>query len=130
MGKIVIFEGYWSRSDVLNYPNSLFVFGDNDAGIGKGGQAIIRGLTNIIGIPTKKYPSNHLSSFYTDLEYNENKIKITNAINRIIERSSAYKYVVLPEDGFGTGLAQLPTRAPKTYQFLVDSVETLKKLIN
>ena len=127
--KIIIFDGFWKVSDVEKYPNALFIYGDNDAGIGKKGQAVIRGLPNTAGIPTKKYPSNHPKSFYTDEEYLINKQRIRNAINNIIERSMDYKYVVLPEDGFGTGLAKLPTMASKTYQFLVKEIEKLKTLI-
>ena len=129
MSKIIIFNGYWSIADVKKYKNALFVYGDNDAGLGKRGQAIIRGLSNTIGIPTKKYPSNNNKSFYNDGEFDENIIKIKNAINNIIKESIKYKYVVFPEDGFGTGLARLPTKAPKTYQFLVESIEDLKKLM-
>ena len=127
--KIVIFKGYWTISDVKKNSNALFVYGDNDVHIGKGGQAIIRDLPNTIGIPTKKYPSNKPSSFYTDSEYISNIVRITDAINKIIDRSIKYKYVVLPEDGFGTGLAQLPTKAPRTFAFLVNAIEDLKKII-
>lgn len=127
--KIVIFDGYWSILDVKRYPHALFVFGDNNVGLGAGGQAIIRGLPNAIGIPTKKYPSDHPNSFYTDAEYADNTKRITAAINKIITLSSSYKYVVLPQDGFGTGLAQLPTKAPKTYAFLVAAVEKMKTII-
>lgn len=127
--KIVIFKGYWSVADVKRYPHALFIFGDNNVGLSKGGQAIIRGLPNAIGIPTKKYPSDHPNSFYTDSEYSDNVKRITTAINKIIALAPSYKYVVLPEDGLGTGLAQLPTKAPKTYAFLLSAIEKLKSII-
>jgi hypothetical protein len=127
--KIIIFKGYWTINDVKRYPHALFVYGDNNAKIGKGGQAIIRDLSNTIGIPTKKYPSNRYESFYTDSEYQDNINHISNAINNIITLSKHYKYVVLPEDGFGTGFADLPNKAPKTYAFLVNAVNKLKKKI-
>lgn len=127
--KIKIFNGYWTVADVKKHTNALFVYGDNDIHRGKGGQAIIRDLPNTVGIPTKKYPSNHPSSFYTDQEYVKNLIKISNAINNIIDKSINYKYVVLPEDGFGTGLAQLPTKAPKTFSFLVEAIDNLKQIL-
>jgi len=125
----LIFNGYWTISDVKNHPNWLFVFGDNNVGKGKGGQAIIRDLSNTIGIPTKKFPSNHSSSFYTDYNYDDNTKRISVAINKIINLSKHYDQVVLPEDGFGTGLAKLPSKAPKTYDFLINSIEQMKKLI-
>jgi hypothetical protein len=127
--KIIIFEGFWTITDVINHPNWLFVFGDNDVGLGKGGQAIIRGLSNTIGIPTKKYPSNHPLSFYTDKEYIQNTNKISHAIDKLIDKSKNYNRVVLPKDGFGTGLADLPNRAPKTYDYLVEAIEKLKNII-
>ncbi|AUL79482.3 hypothetical protein QJ857_gp0677 [Tupanvirus soda lake] len=127
--KIVIFDGYWTVADVKKFPNALFVYGDNNVQKGKGGQAIIRDLPNTIGIPTKKYPSNHPTSFYTDYEFDDNIKRINNAINAIIQKAETYKYVVLPRDGFGTGLAQLPTKAPQTYSYLVKAIEQLKKQI-
>lgn len=33
--------------------------------------------------------------------------------------------VVIPEDGLGTGLAQLPQRAPKTYGYLRRALDAL-----
>lgn len=129
ISKIIIFKGYWSIEDVKKYPHALFVYGDNNIGQGRGGQAIIRDLPNTIGIPTKKYPSNHPNAFYNDNEYNDNTNRINNAIKTISEKSLNYKYVVFPEDGFGTGLAQLPTKAPKTNAFLVDKINQLKNLI-
>lgn len=127
--KIIIFKGWWSREDVTNYPHALFVYGDNNVRKGVGGQAIIRNLPNTIGIPTKKYPSNNPNSFYSDREYLDNKRRIDSAIKSIISLSANYKYVVLPEDGFGTGLAELPTRAPRTYEYLLKSIEYLKETI-
>jgi len=127
--KIVIFDGFWTIEDVNRYPHALFVYGDNDVGFGKGGQAIIRGLKNTVGIPTKKYPTNDSTSFYTDNEYKLNIQKINYAIDKIKRMSKSYKYVVLPKDGFGTGLAHLPQCAPKTYAYLVSAVDNLKELI-
>lgn len=129
MNKIIIFDRFWNRNDVLKNPNYLFVFGDNDAQIGIGGQAIIRGLPNTIGIPTKKYPTNHFKSFYTDNEYETNVTHINQAINNIITESIKYTHIVLPNTGFGTGLAQLPKRAPLTYQYLLKAVEALKNAL-
>ena len=127
--KIIIFDGYWKISDVKANPHWLFVYGDNNVRIGKGGQAIIRDLPNTIGIPTKKYPSNHPNSFYSDDDYIENIARITIAIENIIIESKNYKNVVLPADGFGTGFAQLPIKAPKTYKYLVAAIENLKNII-
>ncbi|BCS83105.1 hypothetical protein QLL95_gp1018 [Cotonvirus japonicus] len=127
--KIIIFKGFWNVEDVEINPKALFLYGDNNVKIGKGGQAIIRDLPNTFGIPTKKYPSNHSSSFYTDKEFQQNAENITNAINSIIMLSNKYDYVVLPENGFGTGLSELPQRAPKTYKYLSDQIKNLINII-
>lgn len=126
MTKIKIFKGFWTVKDVRKRPNYLFIFGDNDVKKGKGGQAVIRSEPNVAGIPTDKKPGKHPDSYYTDDEYDLNKKKIMNAINYIIELSAEYEAVVLPEAGFGTGLADLPNKAPKTYKFLLKAVKYLK----
>jgi len=52
-----------------NHPDSYFIFGDNTAKFGRGGAAILRDHPQAIGFITKKYPSNHDSSFYKPDEY-------------------------------------------------------------
>lgn len=129
-GKVTIFKGYWTEEGVESTPNSLYVFGDNNVGIGKGGQAIIRDLPNTIGIPTKKYPSCNKSSYYNDAEIADNIVHIDKAIQSILKRSKDYKEIVFPADGLGTGLSELPRRAPKTFAYLVDAVEKLKSQLD
>ncbi|RYX99933.1 MAG: hypothetical protein EOO35_00905, partial [Cyanobacteriota bacterium] len=75
--------------------NSLFIFGDNDVKKGRGGQAIIRHLSNTAGIPTKKYPSYSQSAYYTDSEFSLNKEKIDAAIKMIIKMSKDYSIVYI-----------------------------------
>jgi hypothetical protein len=100
-------------------PDSLFIFGDNLIKRGTGGQAAIRYCSNAYGIPTKKLPSNNSDAFFTDSEYEKNIGHINSAINNI---PASYNSIVFPEDGLGTGLAQLPTKAPKTYAYLVNTL--------
>jgi len=104
---------------VKNNPECLFIFGDNLLGVGKGGQAIIRDEPNSYGIPTKKEPSLSNKAFFNDNEFEQNVSFIDNAINSM---PSSYKVIVFPEDGLGTGLADLPARAPKTYAYLVETI--------
>lgn len=128
--KIVIFNGFWTVDDVKNNRHCLFVYGDNDAKIGRGGQAIIRDEKNTIGIPTKKYPARQVYSYYTDTELETNKFKIDSAILNIIQNSKGYQYIVLPSERFGSGLSELPTRAPMTYKYLQMRVSQLEKYYN
>lgn len=110
----------WSVESVTKDSSTLYLFGDNNVGRGKGGQAIIRGLPNAIGIPTKKNPGYKSEHYYTDLELKENIEKISSAIKKVQEKivNDGYKCVALPKNGFGTGLANLLVKAPKTYEQL------------
>ena len=118
--EVCIFNGFWTINDVREYSDYLFIFGDNDVKKGKRGQAIIRDEPNVAGIPTKKFPSNMSSSFYNDIEYQKNIIKIDKAIENILLRvkNEGYKGIILPKDGLGTGLAKLNIYAPKTFEYL------------
>ncbi len=120
--KICIFGRFWNINDCKASPKSLFVFGDNDIRKGCGGQAVVRYCPNTIGIPTKKYPSNASESFYTDGEYELNCQKITDAIESIIRESEKYDEIMFPADGFGTGLASLTSKAPRTLKFMNDMI--------
>jgi len=121
--KLAIFNGFWTVEECKESPKSLFVFGDNDDKKGAGGQAIIRYCKNSIGIPTKKHPNNNVSSFYTDDTYYDNCFKIYFAISKLIIASTKFDEIVFPEDGFGTGLAKLPEKAPKTLAYLDKMIE-------
>ena len=123
---VIVYKKFWTIKIVRNNPNCLFVFGDNDIEYGKGGQAIIRDEPNTMGIPTKKYPDNKESSFYSDSEYDKNKLKINKALKKILKKLKNYECIVIPNNGFGTGLSQLPIKAPKTLEYLN---KKLKKII-
>ncbi|KAF2073552.1 hypothetical protein CYY_005137 [Polysphondylium violaceum] len=118
ISKLVIYKGNWTAKIVQSTPKSLYIFGDNDKKIGRKGQACIRFCKNAIGIPTKKGPYLYESSFYTDDEYIDNVLKIDLHIDKIVKISVNYNHIVLPEAGLGTGLAQLNTRAPRTFEYL------------
>jgi hypothetical protein len=119
------FPGFWDVSDCKANPRAMFIFGDNDCRFGKKGQAVIRDEPNAFGVPTKKHPSYKKESYYTDEEYIANVQKITNAINRIVKESVNYDCVFIPENDLGTGLADLPNKAPKTFAFLMGRINCL-----
>lgn len=104
--------------------DKVFIFGDNLTGKGKAGQAIIRDEPNAFGIPTKKAPSTNDNAYFTDNEYEQNIKAIDEAINKIPRN----KEIVIPEDGLGTGLAQLETRAPKTFEYLNKQIAKLNQI--
>jgi DNA polymerase elongation subunit (family B) len=122
---------YIDREYVRANTDKIFIFGDNDEGVGYGGQAgQMRGEKNAIGIPTKKKPSMTSDSFYTDLEFDENKNKINAAISKILHKIREGYSIVYPSDGVGSGLSKLNETAPKTYQFIVGSIKAIENYIN
>ena len=104
-----------TRDDVRAEKNKIFLFGDNLAQKGFGGQAKeMRGEENSIGIPTKKLPSNSKDAFFTDKEFAAN-IK---AIDETFGKIPPDKIIVIPKAGLGTGLAGLEQKAPNTFAYL------------
>ena len=110
-------------STLRSNPDKVYLFGDNLVGRGKGGQAIIRDEPNAVGIPTKKTPSMGNNAFFTDAEYDSNIKAIDEAFAKIPEG----KTIVIPEDGLGTGRAKLKETAPKTFAYLENKLNELKK---
>lgn len=121
--KIEIYNENWTKEYVSSNSNKIFVFGDNNARVGKGGQAIIRGLENAVGIRTKKGPSKKDAAFYTDKELSDNKLKIDEDVLNIKRLSILGKTIVFSKNGYGTGLASLKQKAPKTFDYLCESLK-------
>jgi hypothetical protein len=105
----------YSITDVQANPNKIYVFGDNTKRFGTGGQAQIRNNPNAMGIATKLEPSNEPNAFMSDKDLASNKEVIDGDIAKI---KATGKVIVLPKDGFGTGLAKLKEKAPQTYAYL------------
>jgi len=105
-----------SRSFIRQHPKWLFIFGDNLAHQGYGGQAKeCRGEPNTLGVPTKVYPRWDTKAFFTNSQFDMAKREIDLALNSI--QSDVWeKIVVLPN--IGCGRAELPTRAPKIWDYL------------
>ena len=108
----------------------FFLFGDNEARQGKGGQAkAMRGLDNAYGIRTKKRPSLDDSAFWSDKTYKTNiKMMSEDFLEAFMETQRLSKMnpvLYIPRDGIGTGMAQLKSRAPKTYKWLKTFLDNL-----
>ena len=116
--KVEIFKGDWTVKDVKDNPNKIFIFGDNNARIGKGGQAIIRDLPNAMGIRTKKGPSRKAAAYYKDSQFEENSKNILEDILEIKKEAMDGMTIVFSQGGYGTGLASLKEKAPKTFEYL------------
>lgn len=113
-----------TREMVRAAPDTLFVFGDNMVGAGYGGQAKeLRGELNAVGIPTKWKPSMDEGAFFTDNDYTHVLPHLQRPYTWLCNHVLAGGEVVWPEDGIGTGYAQLLQRAPKIWAF----VEVIRK---
>lgn len=117
-----------TRKELRDNPNTIYVFGDNMARQGYGGQAKeMRGEPNAIGIPTKYYPTMSEQAFFTDEVFLDKEVMyaVDNALNRIKEQLQYKNIVVIPSAGIGTGLAELPKRAPNFYKYILQKLELL-----
>jgi hypothetical protein len=100
------------RTDVRREREKVFVFGDNVRRAGFGGQAKeMRGEKNAVGVATKWAPSMMEKDFFTDsaacfCEVDRDLLKVDALL-------ASGKTIVVPADGLGTGLSQLPRRAPR-----------------
>jgi hypothetical protein len=122
MENVVEFQKRIYRRDLQARPEVFFLFGDNLLEIGMGGQAgQMRGEPNAIGVPTKMTPGGGEGDFFSDDNLAENCA----AIDAALEKLPKGARVVIPEDGLGTGLAELPTRAPLTFAHLTKKLAEL-----
>ena len=95
---------------------------------GYGGQAKeFRGESNSIGIPTKYLPAMIPTAFFTNESWKEKSVynEITIALYTIEEALVINKIVNIPKAGIGTGLAELPKRAPIIYKYIIDVLNNL-----
>ena len=125
-----------------NNPKQIYVFGDNlEEYLSKrrprskaAGQAIIRGLANAFGIPTKNSPATHAGAYWTDATFDDNVIAIEKAIKAIEDYADKNDYPInIPWDtdnrrwNIGTGRARLANnpRAVRTFDYLQNRLTKL-----
>lgn len=135
------------RWQLRENPMWLYAFGDNMSRIGLGGQAKeMRGEPNSIGVPTKWTPFRTDRSYFTDdildpthppggptqvSRFSRNQMvidAIDEAFSKLRNHLAADGIVVIPADGLGTGLAQLPTRAPRIHRYIEDWISRLEEV--
>jgi len=117
------------RADLRAEPDTLFVFGDNLARRGFGGQAKeMRGEPNAVGIPTKIRPETDLHAYFTDRHFDAALPVFRCEFDRLARHLRAHGAIVLPEDGIGTGRAQLRQRAPMIADYLDAAFAALRDI--
>lgn len=118
-----IYEELYTVEAVEAEPDAIFIFGDNLAQWGRGGQAIIRDCPNVLGIPTKEAPFTYMNerSFLAG-EYTEAFAQSFTVIRLLLQNGTT---VYWPKDGVGTGLAKLKEKAPSALKFIDQEVQKL-----
>lgn len=107
----------WYTSERLRAnPNFTFVFGDNCQRHGKGGQAAIRDEPNAMGLATKWAPATRAEDYFDDDDID----LIAPDIIRVLVLAQTRDVIIPFSDRveLGTGLSQLPERAPALYAVL------------
>lgn len=126
----IIFQSLIKRADLRSNPRVLYLFGDNEARAGYGGQAAeMRGEPNAIGIRTKRAPSNKPGSFWIEgasagqAAPSHFVAMVESDFAPVRAELGRGTIVIVPLDGLGTGLARLPDLAPVTARYLANLVE-------
>jgi hypothetical protein len=123
------YEKHITRQMLRDNPETLFVFGDNMLERGLGGQAAeMRGEPNAVGIPTKYMPGMGQADFFIDDDIRKARPKIDAAFTKLLEHAAKGGEIVWPKDGIGTGLAELPKRAPKIWALIEYNREALDRV--
>jgi hypothetical protein len=115
----VRYKEFVSREFVNDHPDWWFVFGDNCARTGYGGQAReMRNCINSIGVRTKNLPTYGVNAFFDDKHFDHFKFLIDEDLKVVDEKLNLGYTVVIPSDGLGTGRAALAEKAPKLFAYL------------
>lgn len=105
-------------------PETLFVFGDNLARWGMGGQAKeMRGEDNAVGLPTKRTPY----EFMKDDDLPTVQAVVKDDIAKLRRHLRGGGTVIWPTAGIGTGLAALGANAPEIARWYDDVLGWLQK---
>lgn len=117
------------RIDLQNNPDILYIFDDNAKRVGMGGQAgECRHEHNAVGIATKWEPTMAPGAFFSDDRIEEQRTLVLADLRPIFARLGAGGIVVWPSDGIGTGLSEVPQRAPKMFEWLESVRAVLEKM--
>lgn len=125
--KVLVTSDWFTIANCKAYPKKLYIFGDNILRAGCAGQAQIRHEFNTSGLATKFYPGMGDGDFFSDDKYQKCVEIISTDIEKIKKRFNNEMYnfevIVFPIAGLGTGLSQLPTKAPKVFKYLCDQLD-------
>lgn len=118
----------YSREEIRANRRKIYIFGDNMQQRGLGGQAgAARFEPNTIGVPTKWRPGRGRADYFSDADLFEVMPSITHSFRRMRDILRAGETIVWPEDGVGSGRAELKQRAPMIAEFIQLCIRALQK---
>jgi len=102
----LIFQDLITENDLIDHPDRLYLFDDNEIRRGRGGQAgVCRGHPNVVSVATKRSPDCTLHAYWNDVEFDcfiaSIAHDLTPAMLHILKGGTA----VCPTRGLGTGLS-------------------------
>lgn len=118
--KVVVAKTFTVADVRANAKTHIYVYGDNLLHTGKGGQAVIRDEPNAFGFVTKHSPSRNTEAYFDDSQFDTTIKFFDDHVKNLKQLQEQGFTLVFPEAGLGTGLAELPTRAPKTFEYMVN----------
>lgn len=119
--KPIIYLEWITRDMLRDNPEGIYVFGDNVARKGFGGQAAeMRGEPNAIGVATKRHPSNTpLAFFHPDND--GDRVALESDLNRVVGYYLKGFQIYAPKAGLGTERARLKEKAPVLFNLIIDT---------
>lgn len=115
---------YFSVDKARLHRRAIFVFGDNLGRVGRGGQAIIRGEPNTIGIATKRSCGEFMTGTLEDVTAVVMDLRRVEGL-LLGERRLIFPILENGDTSLGCGLAELPIRAPALYGLINDWFDRL-----
>jgi hypothetical protein len=99
------FKPLYSSLQLRQYPECIFLFGDNNVRQGKAGQAIVRDEPNAVGIRTKWLPSTKPEAYFYDIQLDQTLPLVEHDMDVVEELLRLGTTVYYPVSGIGTGLS-------------------------
>jgi hypothetical protein len=125
----LVFQDRITENDLADNPDHLYLFGDNEARHGRGGQArVCRGHPNAVGVATKRSPDRFPDAYWNDTDFDRCTTIIAHDLTPAMRHILNGATVVCPAAGLGTGLSELPSRAPRVFDYLRRHIVALKRL--
>ena len=125
----LVFQDYIMPTDIMDHPDWLYLFGDNEQRRGfKGQAAACRGYPNAVGIATKRAPHRGETAYWSEVDYDRAIAIIDRDLAQAFDHMKNGGTVVCPSAGLGTGLADLGRRAPRIFSHIRKRIKELRSL--